>query len=151
MMKTSSSGKNLIKRWEGLRLTAYRDPVGVWTIGYGHTKDVYEGQTITVAQADAMLEAELAEYEGYVNDYVTANLNQNQFDALVSFVYNVGPGNFAGSTLLRKVNADPDDPTIPAEFKRWNRAGGEILNGLTRRRNEEAELYATDPKKKRLG
>jgi lysozyme len=149
-MITSTDGIDLIKRFEGLRLNAYQDSVGVWTIGYGHTKGVYPGQSITAAQAEAMLRQELLEYEGYVDQYVDAYLTQQQHDALVSFVYNLGPGNFAGSTLRAKVNANPNDYTIPAEFLKWNKAGGQVLSGLTIRRQAEADLYAFGSKKKAI-
>jgi lysozyme len=149
-MNTGSAGIALIKRWEGLRLEAYKDPVGIWTIGYGHTKGVTPGMVITQAQAEQMLRNELFEYEGYVKQYVKAPINQSQFDSLVSFTYNLGPGNLANSTLLKKVNANPSDPTIYDEFVKWNKAGGEVLTGLTKRRIEEAELYRFGQKKKFL-
>ena len=147
-MKTSSDGIALIKKWEGLRLNAYLDSVGVPTIGYGHTgPDVMLGQSIDMDTADMLLRDDLERFEGYVKHYVKKPLKQNQFDALVSFTYNVGPGNLANSTLLKKVNTDPKSPDIPAEFLKWNRAGGMVLNGLTKRRQDEAELYAGSKKK----
>lgn len=143
-MRTGPEGIALIKKWEGLRTDAYLDPVGIPTIGYGHTEGVYMGQSITPEDAERLLLADLRKFESYVNSYVTAPLNQSQFDALVSFTYNLGPGRLRDSTLLKKVNANPSDPTIPAEFDRWVYAGGTRLAGLVSRRREEAELYAGD-------
>ena len=139
-MRTSQQGVSLIKRFEGLRLEAYRCPRGVLTIGYGHTKDVTDGEQITEEQAEELLRVDLRHAERFVSFYCI-NLKQQQFDALVSFVYNVGSGNFKGSTLLKKVKADPDDPTIRNEFEKWVKAGGEVLPGLVTRRKEEADLY----------
>lgn len=139
-MKTSKTGLNLIKQFEGCRLTAYRCPAGVWTIGYGHTGGVKEGQKITQVQADAYLATDLGRYEKSVNEYVKVTINQNQFDALVSFTYNCGPGALKGSTLLRKLNAG-DYTGAAAEFPRWNKAGGKVLNGLIRRRAAEKALF----------
>jgi lysozyme len=147
-MKTSKQGIDLIKKWEGLRLSAYLDPVGIPTIGYGHIKGVKMGDTITEDDANRMLVEELKEYEGYINKYVTSNITQSQFDALVSFVYNLGPSNLRKSTLLKKVNANPSDPFIAVEFEKWVRAGGQVLLGLVRRRKDEADLYYADLKKK---
>ena len=100
-MKTGTQGLELIKTFEGLELNAYKCAAGVWTIGYGHTKDVQEGMVISALKANEMLQNELVEYEGYVNVLVTVPLNQNQFDALVSWVYNLGSTNFQSSTLLK--------------------------------------------------
>jgi len=104
-MKIGNKGLEMIKHFEGLELKAYQCAAGVWTIGYGHTKDVVEGDIITEEQADEMLVEELKEYENYVNTLVTCDLNQNQFDALVSWVYNLGPANLQASTLLKVLNA----------------------------------------------
>ena len=114
----------------------------MWTIGYGHIKGVKEGMTITEHQAEEMLKSELNEYEGYINNLVTAELNQNQFDAMVSWVYNLGGGNLSASTLLKVLNAG-DYAGVPAQMMRWNKAGGKVLEGLTRRRQAEADLFAT--------
>ena len=141
-MKTSERGKSLIKRFEGLRLKAYRCPAGIWTIGYGHTgSDVREGMTISEEEADSLLASDLERFERVVSRLVMASIGQNRFDALVSFCYNVGEGNFERSTLLCKVNANPYDKSIYDEFKRWNKAGGKPEKGLTERRLAEALLY----------
>ena len=139
-MKTSNKGIDLIKKYEGLRLDAYLDAVGVWTIGYGHTLNVKSTDVITLDEAEYFLRQDVAFAEKEVNKH-NLNINQNQFDALVSFVFNLGVGNFARSTLLRKIKSNPNDPTIRKEFERWIYAGGKVLNGLVRRRKEEAELY----------
>lgn len=141
-MKTTPSGVDLIKTHEGLRLSAYRCPAGILTIGYGHTGgDVTPGMSVTQMQAEILLVRDLARFETGVDRLVHVILTQNQFNALVSFAYNVGLGAFAGSTLLRKINANPVDPSIKDEFLRWNKAKGVILPGLTKRRMDEAILY----------
>ena len=139
-MKTSPKGIALIKEFEGLRLKAYKCPGGVWTIGYGHTAGVKSGMVITEAQAEEYLKADLVPFERYLNGLGLA-LNQNQFDALVSFIYNVGTGNFSSSTLLRKVRANPQDNSIMDEFLRWVYSKGRVLPGLQRRRLAEMKLY----------
>ena len=139
-MKTSPKGIALIKEFEGLRLKAYKCPGGVWTIGYGHTAGVKSGMVITEAQAEEYLKADLIAFERYLNGLGLA-LNQNQFDALVSFIYNVGTGNFSNSTLLRKVRANPQDNSIMDEFLRWVYSKGRVLPGLQRRRLAEMKLY----------
>ena len=139
-MKTSPKGITLIKEFEGLRLKAYKCPGGVWTIGYGHTAGVKPGIVITKTQAEEYLKADLIAYERYLNGLGLA-LNQNQFDALVSFIYNVGTGNFSSSTLLRKVRANPQDNSIMDEFLRWVYSKGRVLPGLQRRRLAEMKLY----------
>ena len=139
-MQIGQEGLNLIKHFEGCELQAYKCPAGVWTIGYGHIKGVSEGMTITQDEAEQMLIDEMAEYEGYVNKLVTVELNQNQFDAMVSWVYNLGGGNLSASTLLKVLNAG-DYAGVPAQMMRWNKAGGKVLEGLTRRRQAEADLF----------
>ena len=139
-MKTSPKGIALIKEFEGLRLKAYKCPGGVWTIGYGHTAGVKPGIVITKAQAEEYLKADLIAFERYLNGLGLA-LNQNQFDALVSFIYNVGTGNFSNSTLLRKVRANPQENSIMDEFLRWVYSKGRVLPGLQRRRLAEMKLY----------
>jgi lysozyme len=139
-MKTSPKGIALIKEFEGLRLKAYKCPGGVWTIGYGHTAGVKPGMVITEAQAGEYLKADLIAFERYLNGLGLA-LNQNQFDALVSFIYNVGTGNFSSSTLLRKVRANPQDNSIMDEFLRWVYSKGRVLPGLQRRRLAVMKLY----------
>lgn len=139
-MKIGSKGLELIKHFEGCELEAYKCPAGVWTIGYGHIKGVQEGMTITEMQAEEMLQSELIEYEGYINDLVEVELNQNQFDAMVSWVYNLGGGNLRSSTLLKVLNAG-NYAGVPEQMLRWNKAGGKVLEGLTRRRQAEADLF----------
>lgn len=134
-----------IRGHEGLRLVAYLDSVGVWTIGYGDTgPDVVKGLTITKVQAEERLRKRLREFEGYINRAVKVKLTQNQFDALVSLVYNIGPTNFNASTLLRKLNAS-DYVGAADQFLVWNkgRVDGKlvVINGLTNRRHEERELF----------
>ena len=141
-MKTSEVGRELIKEFEGCKQVAYQDSVGVWTIGYGHTKDVYEGQLAIKKTCDRFLEEDLDEFEGYVDSYVKVELNQNQFDALVAWTFNLGPGNLSESTMLRKLN-EGDYDAVPDEMRRWNKAGGEVLNGLVRRRDAEAGLFSS--------
>ena len=143
-MKISKEGIALIKKFEGIELEAYQDSVGVWTIGYGHTKGVKEGDNISLKQAEAMLEEELEEYEGYINNMVKVRLEQNQFDALVAWVYNLGPTNLAQSTLLKVLNKAIYEE-VPYEIRRWNKAGGQVLNGLVRRRDAEALLFKGEP------
>ena len=139
-MNTSPKGIALIKEFEGLRLKAYQCPGGVWTIGYGHTAGVKPGMLISKAQAEEYLKADLIAFERYLNGLGLA-LNQNQFDALVSFIYNVGTGNFSNSTLLRKVRANPQENSIMDEFLRWVYSKGRVLPGLQRRRLAEMKLY----------
>lgn len=139
-MKISAEGLSLIKKFEGCELEAYQCSAGVWTIGYGHTKDIEEGMTITKEQAEEMLVDELHEYESYVNEYVTVELEQNQFDALVSWVYNLGPANLKASTMLKVLNSG-DYEGVPAQIQRWNKAGGKVLEGLIRRRKAESLLF----------
>ena len=136
----SEKGTKLIRDFEGFRTHAYQDAVGVWTIGYGHTKGVTPTMVISSSQGEQMLLEELKEYENYVDELVKVPLHQHQYDALVSWVYNLGPTNFKSSTLLRKLNEGRYEE-VPAEIKRWDKAGGKQLEGLTRRRNAEAEMF----------
>ena len=139
-MKVSKNGLNLIKEFEGLRTTAYQDSVGVWTIGYGHTSGVKKGQTITAAQADDFLRKDIEKVEKQIA-LLGLNLNQNQLDAVASFVFNLGYGKLLSSTLLKKMRVNVNDKTIADEFKRWVYAGGIKLQGLAKRRAAEAKLY----------
>lgn len=142
----SQAGIDLIKRHEGLRLKAYPDPGtgGVpWTIGYGHTADVVPGEIITEEEADKFLQKDIREVVRVLQHSVTMPLTSPQFDALVSFVFNVGAVQFSNSTLLRKLNAG-DYEAIPAQLARWNKAGGNVMLGLVRRRKDEAELWASE-------
>lgn len=137
-MKISENGLSMIKRYEGCRLTAYKCPAGVWTIGYGHTSGVKEGMTITQAQANAYLQADVAWAEEAVNKYMdTYRWNQNQFDALVSFTFNCGTGNL--KTLLR--DGCRTIAEISEKIPAYNQADGEVLPGLVRRRAEERLLF----------
>ena len=141
-MKTSDVGIELIKEFEGCKQVAYQDSVGVWTIGYGHTKDVYEGQLSIKKTCERLLSEDIAEFEDYVESYVEVSLSQNQFDALVAWTFNLGPGNLLKSTMLKKLN-EGDYDAVPDEMRRWNKAGGKTLNGLIRRRDAEANLFNT--------
>ena len=140
-MKISQNGIDLIKRFEGFSPTAYLCPAGVWTIGYGHTAGVSEGDSIDGDTAEDFLREDLADAEGAVGKYVKVPLKQWQFDALVSFTFNLGAGNLYNSTLLKKVNRNPDDPAIRQEFGKWVHAGGRVLPGLVERRKAEADMY----------
>jgi len=143
MVIISQVGIDLIKSFEGCRLTAYK-PVSTeryWTIGYGHYgSDVREGQNISQNEAETLLKFDLRIYEKAVNDLVKVSLNQNQFDSLVSFTYNVGREGFRTSTLLQKLNNN-DYVGASNEFDKWIHAGGKVLNGLVRRRKAEKDLF----------
>lgn len=140
-METSEKMLEIIRLHEGFRPTAYRCPAGVWTIGYGHTAGVKAGDRCTREEAAKWLEEDLKPVEDFLNRS-GVKLTQQQFDALASFAYNVGLRAFIGSTLWRKVKAEPNDGTIRQEFKKWIYAGGGILKGLVRRREREAAVYA---------
>ena len=139
-MKMSQLGLDLLKHYEGMRLHAYQDSVGIWTIGVGHIKGVHKGMVISEQQSDDFLREDLEEAEDAVNRLVTAPLDQAQFDALVSLVFNIGQGNFSHSTLLKKLNAH-DYLGASTEFVKWNKAGGKPVLGLTRRRAAERDLF----------
>ena len=144
-MQTSENGIALIKQFEGCKLTAYQDSVGVWTIGYGWTqpvdgKPIRAGMTIKQETAERLLKTGLVSYESDVSRLVKVGLTQGQFDALVSFTYNLGARSLSISTLLRKLNVG-DYAGAADEFLRWNKAGGKVLNGLTRRREAERALF----------
>jgi len=139
-MKISEDGLELIKKFEGCETSAYQDSVGVWTIGFGHTKGVEEGQTCSIEDAESMLADEMDEYEGYINNMVKVELQQHEFDSLVAWVYNLGPTNLSESTMLKVLNGGQFD-RVPDEMNRWTRAGGEILEGLVRRRQAESLMF----------
>lgn len=139
-MRLSPSGLELIKSHEGLRLSAYQDVAGVWTIGYGNTSTAKPGMIITQEQAERLLMNDVEQFENAVNNLVRVTLNQNQFDALVSFTFNLGRGALYRSTLLRKLNVG-DYAGAASEFGRWVNAGGKPWPGLIRRRQEERELF----------
>ena len=135
------AGFDLVRRSEGCRLTAYRDIVGVLTVGYGHTgSDVVEGMTITQDQADQMLRYDCQFSEMAVKRLVAVELNQEQYDALVDFVFNCGVGAFQKSTLLRRLNRGDYDGAAE-EFPKWNQAGGVVVQGLVKRRRAEQQLF----------
>lgn len=139
-MRTSQRGLSLIKSFEGLRLQAYQDSVGVWTIGYGATRGVKAGMSITKEQAERMLLNDVQWFEPEVQRLVAVPLNKDQWDALICFTYNLGAANLESSTLLRLLNAG-DYAGAAEQFPRWNKAGGKILPGLVRRRAAERELF----------
>lgn len=139
-MKCSKEGLALIKKFEGCRLESYRCSANVLTIGYGHTGGVLETDVITQDDADKLLEEDIAKFEKYVNDNVIVELNQSQFDALVTWTFNLGVGNLRQSTMLRKLN-EGDYQSVPSEMNRWNKAGGKTLDGLIRRRKAEGLLF----------
>jgi len=141
-----NKGIPIIRKFEGLKLRAYLCPAGVWTIGYGNTfyengSKVQEGEKITLDRADKLLFFVVTKFEAEVKKLVKSSINDNQLGALTSFAFNVGAGNLAKSTLLKKINANPNDATIRDEFMRWTKAGGKVLNGLVTRRKAEADLY----------
>lgn len=139
-MKTSSKGVSLIKSFEGCRLNAYKCPAGIWTIGYGHTAGVKEGDKITQEEAEDLLRNDLIKYEKYVLKYDDIyKFNQNQFDALVSFTYNCGAGNLKNLTK----NGTRTIAQISTKMLLYNKSGGVTLKGLQRRRNAEKELFDT--------
>ena len=139
-MKISQEGLSLIKKFEGCELEAYKCAAGVWTIGYGSTKGVKEGDTLTKEETDNLLLHEMDEYEGYVLESVEMPLSQHQFDAIVSWTFNLGPSNLKASTMLKVLNKGNYED-VPAQIKRWNKAGGKVLEGLIRRREAEALLF----------
>jgi len=139
-LKTSQEGISLIKSFEGCELTAYRCSADVPTIGYGHTAGVSDGDTCTQEEAESMLAEDLVEFEDYVKNYVESELQQNEFDALVAWTYNLGPANLKESTMLKELNSGNFEE-VPRQMKRWNRAGGEVLDGLIRRREAESRLF----------
>jgi len=145
-MKIGIKGLNLIKEFEGFREDAYKCPADVWTIGYGHTNDVQEGDVVNLSGAEILLIEDLDWAEEVVNQFVEVELNQNEFDALVSFVFNVGSGNFQKSTLLKRLN-NGGYYSVPTELKGWNKGGGKVLPGLVRRREAEGKLFIEEIQK----
>jgi lysozyme len=149
-MKITQASNNLIeliKKFEGFSAVPYMCPASVVTIGYGSTryadgrKVTMTDNSITIEGAIILLKQTLKQYELAVDAYCRDDINQNQFDALVDFAYNCGNGNLKSSTLLKKINTNPNDPTIAVEFRKWNKGGGKILKGLVNRREAEIELY----------
>jgi lysozyme len=146
-VKVNAAGLDLIKSFEGLRLKAYKCSAGVDTIGYGHTSAagapvVKAGMTITAAEAEKILARDLGKYEQAVDKVVTVKPTPNQFSAMVSLCYNIGPGNFAGSSVVRRLNAG-DVKGAAEAFLLWNKVHGRALAGLTRRREAERKLFLT--------
>ena len=139
-MEYSKSGIQLTERFEGVRLTAYQDQVGRWTLGYGHTSGVQAGQTCTPEQAEEWLQSDTAWAVGVVNRLVRVPLSQGEFDALVDFVFNLGSGNFQHSHLLELVNQG-DFTSAALEFAKWGHAGGQVVAGLLRRRIAEQQEF----------
>ena len=145
-MKLNKEGADLIKSFEGCKLKAYQCSAKKWTIGYGNTffedgTPVVAGNAISQQKAEDLFELISADFSAKVAKLVTSNVTPNQFGALTSFAYNCGVVNLQKSTLLKKVNANHNDPTIKDEFLKWNKAGGKVLAGLTRRREAESNLY----------
>lgn len=140
-MRLDAAGAAFIKKEEGLRLEAYRCGAGVPTIGWGHTRGVRPGDRITEGRAEELFREDAGRVECCINAAVKACISQNMFNALCSFVFNVGCGAFRSSRLLRKVNADPSDASIVAELEKWSYAGGVFTDALFRRRQREARLY----------
>ncbi len=139
-MRTSKKGIDLIKKYEGCSLKGYKCPAGIATIGYGHTGGVTIGQVITQQQADELLVSDLRHFELLLNG-LKLGVNQNQFDALISFCFNCGFGAFKQSSLLSAIKSKADNSTISHCFSLWNKGGGRVLNGLVARRADEAKLY----------
>jgi lysozyme len=146
-MKTSESGIRLIAKFEGFRSNPYLDAVGVPTIGYGNTfypdnsKVTMNDASITEEKGRELLKVIVSGFEKEIAMLVNVCLNQNQWDAIVSFTYNLGATNLKSSTLLKRINSNPCDPDIAYQFSQWNKAKGKTLLGLTRRRKEESDLY----------
>ena len=145
-MIISNKLRELVKHFEGCKLTSYVCSAGHNTIGYGNTFyengiKVKPGDKITQQRAEELLDVILIKFVQQTNELIKSNVNQNQRDALTDFAYNCGIGNLRSSTLLKLVNANPNDPEIRTQFMRWNKGGGKVLNGLTRRREAEANLY----------
>ncbi len=147
-MQLNDKGKDLIKFYEGCKLVAYKCSAAKDTIGYGNTfyengTPVKPGDKITQERANELFEIIAKDFADKVTPLIKSAVTPNQFAAITSFAYNAGIGNLKSSTLLKKVNANPNDPTIDLEFKKWNRAGGKELAGLTKRRASESKLYFT--------
>jgi lysozyme len=147
-VQVNEAGLKLIKKFEGLRLRAYRCPAGVWTIGYGHTKTAKRGQVITEAEADRLLREDLHVFERGVLDALGgAPTTENQFSAMVSLAFNIGLGAFRRSKVLALHKAGKTAEAARA-FANWRKAGGKVLPGLVRRRAAEAKLYLTPDSEK---
>jgi lysozyme len=134
-------GLHLTEQFEGCSLVAYQDSKGVWTIGYGHTSSVVPGMTCTQAQAETWLSEDIAWAEAVVKNHVKIQLTQDEFDALVDFVFNAGSGNFDSSTLLKDINLGNIE-AASKQFELWDKAGGKVVAGLLRRRLAEEALFS---------
>lgn len=139
-MRISKEGLDLIKAEEGIRLRAYKCPAGVWTIGYGHTGNVHQGMTVTKEEAEELLLADVGWAEEVVRTYVKVPLAQHEFDALVSFTFNVGGTAFKDSTMAKLLNMDRRSEAAE-EFRRWTKANGKVLPVLVARRKQERALF----------
>jgi lysozyme len=145
-MKVNAEGYALLKKFEGCVLKAYKCPAGVWTIGFGNTfyedgMKVKEGDVITQQRADELAKYIVEQFATSIRAMIKQPLNENQFSACVSLAYNIGTGGFKKSSVLRKLNVNPTDPTIADSFRLWNKGGGVVLKGLVRRREAEIALY----------
>lgn len=141
-MKTSDYALQRLKEFEGLRLKAYKCPGGAWTIGYGHTPGVREGMVISKDEASKLLEADVKYFEGFLaGEPYAEDLTQGQWDALISFLFNLGIGNYKRSTLRKRILEDVNHNDIPNQFRRWNKADGKVLPGLVKRREWECQMY----------
>lgn len=140
LMKISQKGIDLIKKFEGCKLQAYLCPAGVWTIGVGHTKGVKKGMVITQQQAEMFLKDDITPIEGALN-YLGINFTQGQFDALCSWIFNIGMGSFNTSTMRKYIIAKKSDLEITDQMVKWVNAGGKPLLGLKKRRAEEANMF----------
>jgi lysozyme len=141
-MRTSEYALERLKEYEGLRLKAYKCPAGVWTIGYGHTKGVRGSMIIDKDTASRLLEEDVMYFEKYLAaEPYAEDLTQGQWDALISFLFNLGIGSFIKSTLRKRILEDVNHDDIPNQFRSWNKADGKVLPGLVRRREWEAQMY----------
>ena len=140
-MNISNEGLSLIKKFEGCELDSYKCAAGVWTIGYGSTHGIEKGMSISKSRAEELLLEDIAQFEDIVDKAVSVNLSQNQYDALVSWTFNLGGGNLNSSTMLKVLNAGYYE-NVPEQIKRCNKANGKVLEGLIRRREAEALLFA---------
>lgn len=141
VMKPSQACIEFIKEWEKLRLVAYQDGGGVWTIGWGHTEYVEPGDTCTEQEADEFLRQDVQEAAGAIDDYVDVELTQPQYDALVSWAFNVGRNAVKNSTMVRMLNQGRSAKDVAPQFDRWNKDNGKVVAGLTRRRASEREMF----------
>jgi lysozyme len=145
-MKVNAEGYALIKNFEGCRLKAYKCPANVWTIGYGNTfyedgMKVKEGDVITQQRAEEMAKFIIDQFAVSIAPFIQKTLTENQFSACVSLAYNIGTSGFKRSSVFKKLNINPNDPTIADSFKLWNKGGGKVLAGLVKRREAEIQLY----------